>query len=616
MTTIPVQRRITSTDRRRPDKPQLRIQSDINADVYISDILIQLDARFSAYGAIEIKNDGVPLFRQDDLGAFAQYKNFRISALNTILRETRALEIWIWNPHTEDPVSVSVNLTYSDERLEPGPLGSPRSLSEFNQELSVAAGGLEPATRALLDELGKLRANIGARRITIDVPAVEAKIAAAIRAIETGETPESIQARLTELYELLGDQEIANDLTGITAQLQGILEAINNNEIEIETARLEDLLDDIKDKTIPDDLGISDGIEIARGAPVPAAAKAPLNAILEALIDLRNGFDLNELKRAIATFETQIPLFEAGAPDETLTDQMRLILMRLKRLNETIPDPRSSESGLLFPEARYMKDTTHVNVLDTKGHTHFIATMKSTPITDPSRILDDTEARWGGSTAYTRTIYYDAKESQFEKRVRICLAINTGRDLTRGGLTTIQYATGNDLEALKAAGPGSQISSRISTSWISGAFGYQPTTEIQAPKRFERYHKITINMGLHNDDASGPPGQPERDRSDQVIPDPADYKKDLVYVKGVEDDGLVRGRATLSFEFMDGLGNWYPAIAGSPASTIQTGGAPVIIRFSEATYGFPLPAGGSVFRARLDITNGNIDLGVALLLLS
>ena len=612
---VSVQRQIRSTDRAQPAEPQFSEPARYNQDTYLSDIRIQMDARFSAYGAIEVKIDRISVFKQTQQGAFRQNKNISIPTGNTILPIRRMVEIWIWNPHTADPVSVGISYSYGIEPLLQSDLGESRSLEEFNQELSTNVGGLDQETRDLLAELGKLRANIGARRITIDVDDLKAKITATVAAIESGESAAGIRRRIGEIYDILGEQEIANTIPEITAQLSGILTAINNNDIEIETEQLEDLIDDLKDKTVPDDLGISDGIKSADGAPIPDAAQDPMKAMRAALVDLLNGFDLNELKAAITVFEKQIPLFEAAAPDDDLITQFKLILLRLKRQQETIPDPRTSESSLLFPEATYREDEIHTNILDTKGHTHFIATMKSTPVSDPAMVLKQTEATWGGSTTYTRTIYYDSKNSNIVKSLRICLGLRP-RQVGNGTYNhvgyTLFYDWDNDLAALTARAPtegrqAAQGAANPAENWFRVA-GLQPTVEHMIPASLvSRYWKFTIIIGTHAQ-LDGV------DLRDTIQPDPADPMQDIIYPKGISDDKLTAGEATLAFEFRDNLGNWYPAIP--PAGPLKTGGAPVIIRFSEAAYGFPLPTGAAVLRARLDIAKGNIDLGVAMLLLS
>lgn len=639
MASIPVQKAITSRERRRTDRPQAAIYSDLHSDVYISDILLQLDARFSAYGAIEIKNDGATLFRQDDLGAFRQYQNFRVGTLNTILRESKALEIWVWNPHTAEPVAISVNLTYSEDEIQPGPLGAPRAIGDLNQELSENVGGLDPPTKALLEELAKIQANIGARRIRVDEAELTARINKAITAIQDPKPNlESIRAHITEIFDLIGGQALANDIEGITAQLEGLLQAINNNEIEIETKNLEDLLDDIKDKTVPDDLGISDGIAIVDQAPIPAAAQPAAEAIKAALVGLRDGFDLQELNRAISTLEDQIPDFEAGAPDDTLTDQFKLILMRLKRQSETLPDPAKADSSALFPNTLY-EPGTHTNVIDTRGYTHFIASMAphvidgtgfdviqgadvgdiygdQTGEVSKVRIFDLRDSHTkkilciqpqffglgysGGRPNYTgrETVHSIKIESSptpdFENPTRIFQ--KAGKKLIynmkweRTGGTSIQIA--RDSARLEPVG-----------FWFS-RFGARSYNTITAPavelnEFTDRYVRITHTTELV--------------RAGQD-PYPSDAQTSLKPL--VEDRAETPGVAALSFEFQDNFGRWYPAIPASEIGTLLAGGDPLVVRFSEARYGFPLPASATLFRARLDISGGRIGLGVALLLLS
>ena len=558
---VPVQRQISTQATAKPATPQFRERGKFNQDVYISDIRIQMDARFSAYGALEVRVNDILVFRQAQKGAFSQNRNISLNTTNITLREGNYVEVYIWNSVNTDPVQAGISYSYGMEPLTPASIGESRPSLELNQELSTEAGGLDQDTKNLLAELGKLRANIGARRITIDVDDLRQKITAATEAIESGESVAGIRARITEIYDILGEQAIANTLPEITAQLEGIITAINNNDIEIETEQLEDLIDDLKDKTVPDDLGISDGIKSADGAPIPDAARDPMKAMRAALVDLLNGFDLNELKAAITVFEKQIPLFEAAAPDDDLITQFKLILLRLKRQQETIPDPRTSESSLLFPEATYREDEIHTNILDTKGHTHFIATMKSTPVSDPAMVLKQTEATWGGSTTYTRTIYYDSKNSNITKSLRICLGLRP-RQVGNGTYNhlsyTLFYDWDNDLAALTARAPteGRQAArgaANPAENWFRVA-GLQPTVEYMIPASLvARYWKFTILIGTHAQ-LDGV------DLRSTIQPDPTDPMRDIIYPKGISDDKLTGGEATLAFEFRDSLGNWYAAI--------------------------------------------------------
>ena len=647
---VPVQRQISTQATAKPATPQFRERGKFNQDVYISDIRIQMDARFSAYGALEVRVNDILVFRQAQKGAFSQNRNISLNTTNITLREGNYVEVYIWNSVNTDPVQAGISYSYGMEPLTPASIGESRPRLELNEELSESVGGLDPETRGLLEELEKLKANIGAHRITIDAAELTRRITAATTAIRDPDPNlDSIKAHMARIFDLVGDQAVANDLTEIRAQLQGLLEAINNNEIELNTKPLEELLDDIKDKTVPDDLGIVEAIEIAETVPVPDAANEPLKAIRDVVRDLLNGFNLQELERSITVLKEQIPLFEAGGPDLTIVNKFKQLRLRLEALSETVPDPRKADSSALFPDAIY-EPGTHVNVIDTRGYTHFIASMAPFVIdgTGLERIEGSNVAAFinDNTEEIETSSILDFKNSHLKKRLCVqaqlfglagvggrtyvdrqavfsfTVEVSTDREFTnprritakdskntiytmrwdnRGSNTNLTRG-GNTAQRIEATKTGSWLG-RPNTPRPTARYWYATAPAVEFPEFTERYARIKQTAAL---------GQASH--RDPYTNSQFDLHTGIATL--AENRAATPGTAALSFEFQDSFGRWYPAIPAHEIGTIIAGGPPLVVRFSEARYGFPLPASASIFRARLDISGGNIGIGVGLLLLS
>ena len=586
-----------------------------------------------------------------DPGSLAQNKSIIINTAGTLLRQGALLEILGWTSNGR-PARAGISLSYSLEPAQGGSPGAPRSLFETNQELSVPVGGLDPDTKNLLDELEKVKAAIGARRIRIDPAVFTARINAAISAINTPDPNlESIRAHVQSVLDLVGDQQIAGDLTGIIAQLAGVLEAINSNDIQIDTANIEDLLDDLRDRTLPDDLGISDTLSIAEGAPIPPAAQAPMDAIKATIEALRDGFTLQELRTAIDVLAKQIPLFEAAAPDPDLTNHLKLLKMRLEIQSETVPGPNPPDSGALFPAAVYDKGT-HTNVIDTKGHTHFIATMSSVmEEKDMVRLISETgDVLELGMDDYkktkTRTWVFDSGNSHIRKVWYGSIGRPSGTQATPEFEIDITWSEHPTIFDHTQAPPGVQIGDPGPPRTMLPEYPFISHETVRSgqpvPRIFQSYQRDDKTWAVERTSIIGTRGSNQIPiflhastaryiRVRITIRVPRFYTSEQQWLTdrdaGVGLDRLTfgsvinragaSGTAYLSFEYKDNFGEWHPAItaAETGASLIQDG-PPAIVRFSETQYGFPLPTGPDIFRARLDVIGGSISLRVAMLLLS
>ena len=670
-----IHRTLTTSEPHPPERPQIEIRAIDNSDVYLSDINVQLSVQYSQSGGLIARVGGVEVSRFDP-GSLAQNKSIIINTGGTLLRQGALLEILGWTSGgTKARAGISVS--YSQEPTPGAPPGAPRSLFETNQELSVNVGGLDEGTRDLLNELEKVKAAIGARRITIDAAEINKRITNAINALSLPDpNPDDIDHHLKSIFDLVGDQELANDRAGIARQLEGILEAINQNEITVDTTKLEDLIDDLTDKTVPDDFGISDGIKIADLAPVPAAATAPLLEIKGALTGLLDGFNLQELARAIATLKEAIPKFEAAAPDPDLITAFKLIRLRLERQAETVPDAKQVDNASLFPRRLY-EPGTHTNVLATRGHSHFIASMAIFPadtdniiIRSGSKLFTPGTIQAEGSPRPTIDAPYspppiivDTETDQTTKRIQLSIeawakpfVVSLGDRLQLLGGSgicvrlTLETSPTSDFLTPKYVDHTAFVmeipsGDRTATRNVQGAFWAASFNQIPAtgPLRHGSSNPALPWMERRGDQGI-PPAFPGWGIATAMSKEFADFKDRYFRIRSeiainlapgenwddpehfyigpgyqiaaITDLNAKQGRGTLSFEFQDAFGDWYPVIPGSELGSIGIGEPPLVVRFSEMKYGFPLPAGQDIFRARLDVQGGRVPLGVGLLLLS
>ena len=655
-----IQETITVDVQGRPERPVYSFRNPFHRRAFVSDTHLQLTVEFSQFGGIEFHMNQIKIARQDP-GSLAQYKTFTIRSGTVYLNEGDLIEIYAWvPPGPARSARFSFTFTISDDPVDPGISGAPRSLFETNQELSVPVGGLDQDTLDLLAELGKIRANIGAQKITIDRGELDRLVGAAITAImQPDPSADSIRDRVGQILALVGNQELANDIPAIIQQLEGLLNAINSNEIEVKTDTLEELIGDLTHKTVADDFGITDVLQIV-SAPAPAPAQAPLKAIKEVVDDLLGGFNLQELKRAISTLKTQIPLYEAAAPDQPdLAQQLKLFRMRLERASETIPDPLQTESGALFPKRVYSPGT-HTNVINSKGHTHFIASM--VPFMAPEaavQTLSETGARLAFERTVippthpdylepepridtdqtpTRTWIFDTGNSTRTKRPVFRFRIGQYGQIGTGDFTNslrwhfdMKYETSNthdfsdvidtvnDHNLLLSYNPRLSVGGgregqnliRVATPVDKGGWDLttiQRFTDIftyNRPETTARYYRISITMKY------GAPYLSARTFDDDM----AGTREGISFIDAIDSLHLT-GYAALSFEFRDEFGNWFPAITDSETGGAYRQGQTKIFRFSEAVYQFPLPAGGDIFRARLDVWGGTVGLGISMILLS
>lgn len=575
-----------------------------NEDVYISDINLQLDVRFSEYGSIEIRAGDIPLFVQHERGAFRQYQTYPINVANTILRQSKKLEVYVWNAYSPDPVTVTVSFAYSLDPLTGGAIGAPRSQTELNNELTVPVDGLDPGTKELISKLQEIRAVIGTQPLELDLDAISEKISLLLSDIETGGNLQAIQQGVFQIFELAGGQDIAGDTSGIAAQLQGLLDTIQNRDLEIKTTPLELLLKQLTSKTIPDDLGISDALQ----ATVQEAPPAPINTILVKLrtgiVDLLNGFDLHELQKMIVLLNINIPALEAENADDSIINIFRLLRLRLQRQHETIPSLKESENNTLFPKILYAKDTEHTNIIDSKGHTNFIASMTSDELKQvwkytsddaPVSVPPSMETRFAYTeNSATKTFIVDLGDSFIEKLIRITHSLNGGQFFGGTGDAGVAriavYASNEKAVPIDPA-------NLIQTSGEHARY-VSPGTWIQFGnvhfKTNKRY--IAIVTSLEN-----------ITRNTATLQYSIDTITDLSRTGGI---------AALSFELKDNFDVWHPVITAQELGLITNGGPPVIVRFNETDFGFPLPASTTLFRAKLSITGGSIKTGVSMTLLS
>lgn len=596
---ISVNEPLTSRNKNR-GQPILRFKPKYNDNVYLSTITLQFDARFSAYGALEIRANDQLLLKQATGGSFSQYKNYALEITNTVLNQGEYLEVYLWNPKTDDPVGISLSFSYDLDPLQAGDIAESRSVSESNKELSESVGGIDEPTKALLAKLSEIKSNIGARALTIDTAALSDKITLVINAINNDEPRLAILQGIHEIFEVVGGQDITNDPTRITAQLQGLLEALQATDLEVDTGKLETLIKTLTSKTIPDDLGISDVLAAVAAPPdLEPEANAAILAIRTAIVDLLNGFDLYELQRSINVLDTNIEVLERRAPGLSLTDDFRLLRLRLKRQHETVPSLREAESSALFPRQLYLPGTSHTNVIDSKGHDNFVASMTSDKLeTEVNKIGDHDPFIVNPKTAESsKSFIYDFKDTLTLKQPTFQIISSGSSDGPELDFQIRIHAsnTADFAESIYLWGIGN--TSRFRNGyWTMPKAGNPSSYTLPISGRVYRYLRITLSTSRTH-------------ISGRAFA--ASYE-----IINVKDSLVEGGKGFLSFELKDEFENWYPVILASELGSITDGGTPVIIRFNQDTFGFPLPASKTIFRARLDIEGGALKLGVSLTLLS
>ena len=132
-------RTITSSARTRPETPQFRATNHLKVDAYVSDIALAADPYFVRYGAIEIHRRGVIEFSSTRGGEFLQSQTTVVPMSGKTIRRDEAIEVYVWNPLSEDRVSITVSLKTDEEHIPAGAPPAPADIEQINRLTSTHA---------------------------------------------------------------------------------------------------------------------------------------------------------------------------------------------------------------------------------------------------------------------------------------------------------------------------------------------------------------------------------------------------------------------------------------------------------------------------------------------
>ena len=148
----------------------------------------------------------------------------------------------------------------------------------------------------------------------------------------------------------------------IVEKLNGVITEIENIEISVDDIS-------IANESIPQ--AIRDILIVVDNPDTSALYRTQLTNILNALIGLQDGFDLDELNNALSIFNSNIE--GINTIDDRLSISLESLFLQL-RILATHPELKPSQTNFLFPKRVYRNETQYA-LLNSKGNRNLIILM-------------------------------------------------------------------------------------------------------------------------------------------------------------------------------------------------------------------------------------------------
>ena len=552
MATESFEKLVVTNDARRPARPQASVENGSGARRYLSNIIVNLDAYFSLRGAVEIRIGTRTIFEAVTAGQFQNQQSININSANELIAPYEAIEIFAWNAAgTPDQIRAVFSFSTGTEPFAANITAESRSQLELNQEVSDSY--VDPQVQYQLAKLDEVIAGLVTTRQNL------------------GGKIDLTNTRLTNL---------------------------DNQAVASETVTM----------------AIADITAALAAAPAPAGANlAALTAIRTALVGLRDGFDLYELRRVIFAINTH-----AGAvADAALRGTLQSLNITLQ-LAAASPKLLANDQSTLFPKVlRAVTDETVL--LDMKGFTNLIIlldvdnsaapapnVLTPVPANNPAagNMVDNDDStylvvalpRVEGTIAASNYV-----ASQFITRnITVRLRYNRVAGQRYYAFTLkLQYVSRaevwvtQDTFSSSTDGPGRLVESHPASGNQNAFDVYEIVLESPGDPPFEtgrQWRVLGRYAYISNSRNTNVPG---------------------LRILEMYDANFVGGKAELSFEIKTPDDVWLPYITSAELGSRVQNAARTI--FYGARNDKLLPSSQTDFRMRLKVVEGSIKLGVSVI---
>ena len=443
----------------------------------------------------------------------------------------------------------------------------------------------------------------------------------------------------------------------IVAKLNGVIDELGNIELSVGDIS-------VANESIPQ--AIRDILVLVDNPDTSALHRTQLTNILNALLGLQDGFDLDELNNALSIFNENIE--GIASIDDHLSISLESLFLQLRILS-THPELTPSQTNFLFPKRVYRNETNFA-LVNTKGNRNLIVLMGASNI-DPASNLNyddgvDTATDFNYEVLYPDTnidflpelgavldIGEQTITKEFESRFdfknndinenRIFNFFPDGIDseLLSNDILTINNQDPND--------PNDECWQRYGFNGHSWRRYFLDTQTYAHYTRtydvFEsEFEDFRIENQLKNDVAANEiqsvNGTKRYIRIVETLtiliktiatrriiltqegrqPSSADctsgfqtgtLSADAATYGNIGDSGIVGGTARLSFEVKGADNEWYNHISSDEVGAI-TQGQKTKFEVGEAVSGHVLPSTQTHYRAKLAVTGGGIQTAVSL----
>ena len=239
-----------------------------------------------------------------------------------------------------------------------------------------------PASPDNADVVAGLNAVIAALPNSPNNADIVAGLNAVIAALPDNPNSAGIIARLSDVITELGtvDTDITTKLTAVIAELETVDTDLSNKLDEVKNS-----VDNVSiaNESIPQ--AIRDILLVRDNPATPADHRTQLTAILNAVLGLQDGFDLDELQNAIAIFKDNIE--GISVTSEPLSVSLESLFFNLEVISKN-PSLTPSLTSFLFPKRVYRNETQYA-LVNTKGNRNLIVLMGASNIAPATNLNYD-----------------------------------------------------------------------------------------------------------------------------------------------------------------------------------------------------------------------------------
>ena len=385
----------------KPDTPQFLLKNPQKKQLWVNSIELTPDSFFAKKGKIVIKINGDFILPESEVGAFQSYKLFHVPLDKQELFKQKKIEIFVWNGIDSDEVQISVNVLISEEFSNISLAGIPTDSETLNRD--VSDDYVDNSTLFLSDilslKLDDVKSSVDSENVDL-----QAKIQSLINSLPDSPANDDIKAKLDSIKSSVDTTD-----SDITTKLQAVINALPdspaNEDIITKLQTIVNSVDNVTNSfnsdTIPHIILQIEGFEADTAY---ATIHNSLTQIKNALVGLRDGFDIDELADTITTLNSNratIRNFDSDFGE--VIDNLYLFLVRAA----ISPELKKSTTGALFENRIYRDETIH-NLLNMKGNKHLILTLSGSNVNPPSALTETFTPTLPASIAYILRGTYDA----------------------------------------------------------------------------------------------------------------------------------------------------------------------------------------------------------------